>query len=93
MAELVEVKVKVPRKLAMLMKPRRLENELKLLAALELYREGRLSLGRAAEIAGLSLREFLYEMRVRGVSLNYDLEELGEDLKTVNEFLSRRGRH
>lgn len=72
MAELVEVKIKVPSELAMLMKPCRLENELKLLAALELYREGRLSLGRAAEIAGLSLREFLYEVRVRGVSLNYD---------------------
>lgn len=87
MAEPVEVKVKVPSELVMLVKPRRLEDELKLLAALELYREGRLSLGKAAEMAGLSLREFLYEMRVRGVPLNYDLEELGEDLKTVGELL------
>ncbi len=87
MAEPVEVKVKVPSELIMLVKPRRLEDELKLLAALELYREGRLSLGKAAEMAGLSLREFLYEMRVRGVPLNYDLEELGEDLKTVGELL------
>lgn len=90
MARLVEVKIRVPSEVAGLISPRRLEDELRLLAALELYREGRVSLGKAAEIAGLSLREFLYELRIRRIPLNYDLEELEEDLKVVNELLSRK---
>ncbi|AIY90149.1 UPF0175 family protein [Geoglobus acetivorans] len=53
-----------------------LEEEAKLLVAIELYREGVVSLGKAAEIAGLSIREFLYELRKRDVSFNYDLDEL-----------------
>ncbi len=93
MARLVEVKVRIPSEIAMLVRPRRLEDELRLLAALELYREGRISLGKAAEMAGLSLREFLYELRTRNIPLNYDLEELKKDLETVNELLSSRGRH
>ena len=89
-ARLVEVKVKVPSEVAGLVRPRKLEDELRLLATLELYREGRVSLGKAAEIAGLSLREFLYELRIRRIPLNYDLEELEEDLKVINELLDKK---
>ena len=59
------------------------EKELILLAAIELYREKKLSLGKAAEFAGLSVREFLYELKKRDVPLNYTREEAEEDLKTV----------
>ncbi len=90
MSKQVEVKVKVPSDVAALVRPRKLEDELRLLVALELYREGRVSLGKAAEVAGLSLREFLYELRVRGIPLNYDLEELEEDLKVVKELMSKK---
>ena len=89
-ARLVEVKVKVPSEVAGLVRPRKLEDELRLLATLELSREGRVSLGKAAEIAGLSLREFLYELRIRRIPLNYDLEELEEDLKVINELLDKK---
>ncbi len=90
MERLVEVKVRVPGEVAGLISPRKLEDELRLLVALELYREGRVSLGKAAEIAGLSLREFLYELRTRRIPLNYDIEEFEEDLKVINELLSRK---
>lgn len=90
MERLVEVKVRVPSEVAGLVSPRKLEDELRLLVALELYREGRVSLGKAAEIAGLSLREFLYELRTRRIPLNYDLEELEEDLQVINELLTRK---
>lgn len=83
----VEVKVKVPSDLVGLLKPRRVEDEVKLLVALELYREGKVSLGKAAGIAGLSIREFLNELRTRGVSINYDLEELEKDFRTIRELL------
>ncbi|AEK73673.1 hypothetical protein GQS_08895 [Thermococcus sp. 4557] len=59
------------------------ERELVLLAAIELYREGKLSLGKAAEFAGLSVREFLYELRKRDVPINYTMENAEEDVKLV----------
>ena len=90
MSRVVEVRLRLPGDLAGLVAPRRLEDEARLLIALELYREGRVSLGKAAEIARLSVREFMYELRVRRVPLNYDLEELGRDLETVEE-LAREG--
>ena len=76
MTEQVGVKMRIPSELAELARPRGVEEELRLLVALELYREGRVSLGKAAELDGLSLREFLYELRSGRVPLNYDLEEL-----------------
>jgi len=84
------IEVRVPSDLAKLLKPRKLESEVRLLVALELYREGRVSLGKAAEIAGLSIREFLYELRSRNIPLNYDLEELKEDLKTIKDLLATK---
>ena len=89
--EQVEVKIRIPSELAELASPRSVEEELRLLVALELYREGRVSLGKAAELAGLSLREFLYELRSRRVPLNYDLEELEKDMETVRILVEDKG--
>lgn len=61
-------------------KPKR---ELLLLAAIELYREGKVSLGKAAEFAGLSVREFLYELRKRDIPINYTKEEAEADIRTI----------
>ena len=91
MTEQVEVKIRIPSELAESARPRSVEEELKLLVALEFYHEGRVSLGEAAELAGLSLREFLYELRSRRVSLNYDLEELEKDMETVRMFVKGKG--
>ena len=59
------------------------ERELILLAAIELYREGKLSLGKASQLAGLSVREFLYELRKRGIPINYTREEAEEDIRLI----------
>ncbi len=59
------------------------ERELILLAAIELYREGKVSLGKAAQLAGLSVREFIYELRRRGIPINYTREEAEEDVKLI----------
>ena len=59
------------------------ERELILLATIELYREGRVSLGKAAQLAGLSVREFLYELRKRGIPINYTREEAEEDVRLI----------
>lgn len=87
MSNIVEIRLRFPEELINLVAPRSLEEEARLLVALELYREGRVSLGKAAEIAGLSIREFMYELRVRKIPLNYDVEELTYDLETIKKLM------
>lgn len=45
------------------------------------YREGKVSLWRASEMAGLSLREMMDVLNERRVELNYGIEELERDIK------------
>ncbi|NWG72682.1 MAG: UPF0175 family protein [Parvularculaceae bacterium] len=53
------------------------------LLALELFREGRVSLGRAAELAGLSVEEFMEFAAHRQVPLHYTPEDLEENRGTA----------
>jgi predicted HTH domain antitoxin len=48
---------------------------------INLYRGGRLTAGRAAEILGISLREFLEMLEGEGVPVNWDSEGVREYLK------------
>ncbi len=52
----------------------------KLQRAIRLYSDGRVSAWKAAEMAGLTLYEFLDELRVRRIPAQYTLEDLEEDL-------------
>ncbi len=54
--------------------------EYKIKRALELYREGKVSLWRAAEIAGITYREALEELRKKNIPFKYDLEDLEIDM-------------
>ena len=51
--------------------------------ALRLYQEGRVSIGKAAEIAGVSLWEFMDVMVKRKIPLQTSRENLEEDLKAA----------
>ena len=53
--------------------------------AIGLYKREQVSLGRAAEIAGMSSPAFLGELARRQIPINYDAGELREDL----EFLKK----
>lgn len=54
----------------------------KIRKALELYREGKVSLWRAAEMAGITYREALGELKRRDITFQYDLEsDLGWAIK------------
>ncbi len=58
--------------------------------AVELYREGRISLGKAAEVAGVKTKwEMLMLLNERGVSLDYTAEDAEKDLKNLQEVLGR----
>ncbi len=51
--------------------------------ALELYRNGKITLSRAAEIAGLTIWEIIDALEERKIVLQYDAEDFEEDMKTL----------
>ncbi|MHA1313313.1 MAG: UPF0175 family protein [Candidatus Helarchaeota archaeon] len=51
--------------------------------AMEIYREKKVSLWKAAEIARITYREALEEIRMRNIPFNYDEKELEKDLKWI----------
>ncbi len=54
--------------------------------AIGLYKRQAVSLGRAAEAAGVSSSEFLVELGRRHIPINYDVDELREDVVTLREL-------
>jgi predicted HTH domain antitoxin len=58
------------------------------LLALELYREGSVSLGRAAELCGVSQAEFMQFAAEREVALHYTLGDLEQDRKFIERMPS-----
>ena len=60
------------------------QTELLLLLASSLYEKGTLSLGQAAETAGISKRAFIELLGKYGVSVfNYDAEEIEKDFSNA----------
>jgi len=51
--------------------------------ALAAYRHGTITLSRAAEIAGLTLRDILLRFPDESIELNYDLQELQRDMENI----------
>lgn len=60
--------------------------ELAVELALELYRREKLSLGKAAEVAGLSRFEFGRLLGERGLYLTLDVDDLEQDLATMRSL-------
>ena len=61
-------------------------DDLRIELAIHLYREGRLSIGKARELAGMSLWEFRQLLAARKISPHYDVEELEEDVATLRRL-------
>ncbi len=61
-------------------------DELKQELAVSLYAQGRLSIGKARELAGMSLWTFRQLLASRHVSPHYDTHDLEEDLATLREL-------
>ncbi|MFA4646597.1 UPF0175 family protein [Pyrococcus kukulkanii] len=59
----------------------------KVYLTIELYREGIVSLGKAAEIAGVSKWEMMEILASKGIPLQYSEEDLREDVKTLERLL------
>ena len=53
--------------------------------AIGLYKREQVSLGRAAEVAGLSSVAFLAELGHRRIPINYSVADLKSDIAALNE--------
>jgi predicted HTH domain antitoxin len=62
------------------------EKELKKLLSLKLYEKGILGIGKARELLGVSRLEFLYILKEEGIQVNYDRDELEDDIKTIERL-------
>lgn len=60
--------------------------ELQIELALSLYAQGRLSVGKARELAEMSLWEFRQLLAFRRISPHYDETDLEEDMSTLREL-------
>jgi predicted HTH domain antitoxin len=58
--------------------------------AIGLYREGKISLGKAAELAGARNKwEMLTLLSEHGVAIHYTAQDAETDLKTLKQFLRK----
>lgn len=55
--------------------------EYRIKKALDLYRDGKISLWKAAEVAGITYREALEELRRRNIPFKYDVADLRTDFE------------
>ena len=60
--------------------------ELKIELAVSLYAQGRLSIGKACELAGVSLWEFRQLLTSRRISPHYDVTDLDEDVAMLRDL-------
>ncbi len=58
----------------------------KLEVVVALYRDRKISMGRAARIAGLPRPAFQHELGKRGVTVDYDVRDFEEDLVAIEKL-------
>ena len=61
-------------------------SDLKVEMAVYLYAQGRLSIGKARELAGMSLWEFRQLLASRRIAPHYDEVDLSEDMAMLREM-------
>jgi len=61
-------------------------DDVKIELAISLYAQHRLSVGKARELAGLSLWDFRQLLAARRVPVHYDEEDLSDDIATLKSM-------
>ena len=80
--------VHLPKTFPLIVKEEDMELFIRRSLAAELYRERKLSLGKAAELAGAKNKwEMLLLLNEKGVSIDYTAEDAEKDLKTLMKTL------
>jgi predicted HTH domain antitoxin len=62
------------------------DSDLKLEIAIMLYKQEKISSGKACQWLGLNLIEFRQELSKRGLTINYDVEDFQADLDTLHSL-------
>lgn len=75
------VSIQIPREV--LHATRMTPEELRLELAITLFQRGKLSFGKAREMAGMNAWDFQQLLGSRGISVHYGVEEYEEDLRTL----------
>ena len=82
MTKIIELEIPEEILLAAQMDTKRMGDEMRKLAAFELFAQRRLSSGKAAQLAGMPRISFLLEAGRRGIEwMPYDTEELSKELQ------------
>ncbi len=78
------ISIEIPREIvhATRMTPEELRSEL----AVHLFQQGKLSFGKAREMAGMSVWSFQQLLSTRGIPAHYDIREYEEDISTLKEL-------
>lgn len=64
------------------------ESEARLSYAIGLFSEGKVSLGKASELSGISKAEFMLALSRRGIPVcNYDPEEIAQEREVLRRHL------
>lgn len=61
----------------------------KLEVAVALYRDRKASMGRAARLAGMPRPLFQHELGKRGVTVDYEVEDFEQDIRTMSHIFPR----
>jgi predicted HTH domain antitoxin len=64
--------------------------EWKLRHAAELYRDNKVTMAKASEEAGVSLREMMEYLRQKKIPMQYDLEDFEHDLKVIYKHMGKK---
>ena len=51
-----------------------------------LFQQDKISIGKARHLAGMNLLQFQHELNQREICVHYDLEELEEDIQTLQKL-------
>lgn len=78
------ITIEIPREIVRgtRMTPHALKREL----AVHLFEQGKLSFGKARELAEMTVWEFQQLLGSRGIPIHYDVEDYEEDLATLEEL-------
>jgi len=78
------ISIEIPREVihATRMKPLELKQEL----AIHLFQQGRLSLGKAREMADMTIWVFQQLLGSRGIPIHYGVDDYVEDMTTMKEL-------
>lgn len=78
------ISIEIPREI--IHATRMTPDELKLELAIYLFQQGKLSFGKAREMAGMTVWAFQLLLGSRGIPVHYDIVDYEEDLTTLKEL-------